>query len=136
INSNWSTAHFEELKFPRTAGTDHNRMAMCNSFHRLLFLWLYILCLCQYSSLVSGTTRDYFGAKRRLMRHLTNDSEIVREIRPARDNNTSVNIKVRIHLREIANVDEKNQLVQTTVWLRLDWNNPFLTWDPVEYGGV
>lgn len=53
---------------------------------------------------ILGTTGDYFDTKRRLMRYLTNDSEIVREIRPARDNNTSVNIKVRIHLREIANV--------------------------------
>jgi nicotinic acetylcholine receptor len=30
----------------------------------------------------------------------------------------------------------KNQVVRLTVWLGLDWNNPFLTWDPAEYGGI
>ena len=27
-------------------------------------------------------------------------------------------------------------MVQLRVWLGLDWNNPFLTWDPAEYGGI
>jgi hypothetical protein len=30
----------------------------------------------------------------------------------------------------------KYQVVRLTVWLGFDWNNPFLTWDPAEYGGI
>ncbi|CAB3999799.1 neuronal acetylcholine receptor subunit alpha-10, partial [Paramuricea clavata] len=59
------------------------------------------------SSLVSGTTRDYFNAKRRLVEYLTNDSEIVKEIIPAPDFNTPMQVKVRITLHQIADVVQK-----------------------------
>jgi hypothetical protein len=55
-------------------------------------------------SFVLGTTRDYFDAKRRLVEYLTNDSEIVKEILPAPDFNTPMQVRVRITLHQIADV--------------------------------
>ena len=103
--------------------------AMCNSFISFLLLFAVF-------SLVSGTTKDYFDAKFRLMKYLTNNSELMKEILPAQDINTPVNVNVKIYLRQITNVDEKHQAIRLTVWLRFNWNNPFLTWDPAEYGGI
>ncbi|XP_028397250.1 neuronal acetylcholine receptor subunit beta-3-like [Dendronephthya gigantea] len=31
---------------------------------------------------------------------------------------------------------EKNQEIRLVVWLRLQWDNPWLRWDPKEYGGI
>ncbi|XP_028410151.1 neuronal acetylcholine receptor subunit alpha-9-like [Dendronephthya gigantea] len=105
-------------------------------FIRLLMLVFYAMCLNPPSYMVLGTTREYFDAKYRLVKYLTSDSETVKEILPAHDINTTVNVKIRIQLRQIATVDEKNQAVRLTVWLRFDWNNPFLTWDPANYSGI
>ena len=38
------------------------------------------------------------------MEYLTNNSEIVKEILPARDNNTPVDVKIKIKLRQITDV--------------------------------
>jgi hypothetical protein len=32
--------------------------------------------------------------------------------------------------------DEVNQALRLNVWLRLYWNNPYLTWDPADYGNI
>ncbi|XP_055376631.1 neuronal acetylcholine receptor subunit alpha-7-like isoform X2 [Condylostylus longicornis] len=37
---------------------------------------------------------------------------------------------------QIIDVDEKNQLLVTNVWLKLEWNDMNLRWNTSEYGGV
>jgi hypothetical protein len=32
--------------------------------------------------------------------------------------------------------DEKTQIMQTNIWLRMSWVDIYLTWDPAEYGGI
>lgn len=47
--------------------------------------------------------------------------------------------KLNAYLLSIHSVsfqDEVNQALRLNVWLRLDWNNSFLTWDPAEYDNV
>ncbi|KAF0300448.1 Neuronal acetylcholine receptor subunit alpha-7 [Amphibalanus amphitrite] len=39
-------------------------------------------------------------------------------------------------LQQIIDVDEKNQLLITNVWLNLEWNDVNLRWNASEYGGV
>ena len=50
------------------------------------------------------TNRTYFDAKTRLVKYLTNNSELMKEILPAQDINTSVDVNVKIYLRQITNV--------------------------------
>ncbi|XP_028409934.1 neuronal acetylcholine receptor subunit alpha-9-like, partial [Dendronephthya gigantea] len=61
---------------------------------------------------------------------------IRKQILPTRDINKAVNVKIRIRLRQIASVDEKNQAIRLVVWLRFQWVNPFLTWNASEFGGI
>ncbi|XP_069672480.1 neuronal acetylcholine receptor subunit alpha-7-like isoform X4 [Periplaneta americana] len=37
---------------------------------------------------------------------------------------------------QIIDVDEKNQLLITNIWLKLEWNDVNLRWNSTEYGGV
>ncbi|XP_048583820.1 neuronal acetylcholine receptor subunit alpha-9-like isoform X2 [Nematostella vectensis] len=39
-------------------------------------------------------------------------------------------------LNQIVDVDEKNQLLTTSTWIRQIWYNPLLTWNVTEYGGL
>ena len=48
-----------------------------------------------------GTNRTYFDAKTRLVKYLTNNSELMKEILPAHDINTPVDVNVKIYLRQI-----------------------------------
>ena len=51
-----------------------------------------------------GTNRTYFDAKTRLVKYLTNDSKLMKEILPAQNVTTPVDVKVKIYLRQITNV--------------------------------
>ncbi|VDM26320.1 unnamed protein product [Toxocara canis] len=58
-------------------------------------------------------------------------------IRPVRFvNSSSVVIEFGIAMILLINVDEKNQIMQTNVWLTLKWNDFQLRWDPANYGGI
>ncbi|XP_028409509.1 acetylcholine receptor subunit alpha-like [Dendronephthya gigantea] len=65
-----------------------------------------------------------------------NDSHTRKEILPAVDNNKPVNVEIGLKIRQIANVDEKNQVIRLILWVTLQWRNPYLMWDPAEYGGI
>lgn len=36
----------------------------------------------------------------------------------------------------LINVDEKNQIMQTNVWLTLKWNDCHFGWNPQDYHGI
>ncbi|RCN50788.1 hypothetical protein ANCCAN_03174 [Ancylostoma caninum] len=36
----------------------------------------------------------------------------------------------------LINVDEKNQILQTNVWLTMKWNDFQLRWNPMDYGRI
>jgi len=47
-----------------------------------------------------------------------------------------LNLTFGITLQQIIDVDEKNQLLITCLWLNLDWMDYQLHWNVTEYGGV
>ena len=53
---------------------------------------------------ILGTGNDYFDAKVRLVKYLTNNSALMKEILPVRDMNSAVNVSVKIYLRQITDV--------------------------------
>ncbi|BFY97022.1 hypothetical protein BsWGS_00062 [Bradybaena similaris] len=57
-------------------------------------------------------------------------------IRPVVDTNTSLMINFSLALSAIINVDSKNQMIITNVWLQMYWYDFQLEWDPEEYGGI
>ncbi|XP_028397345.1 neuronal acetylcholine receptor subunit alpha-5-like [Dendronephthya gigantea] len=113
-------------------------MAYCSFLQMLLVCFFYLAYFCQRFRLASAGTiaGDHIAERHRLLEFLTNNSDIKKEILPAPVINKPVNVEVRIKLRQIADVNEKNQAVRIVVWLRLQWNNPLLRWDPEQYGGI
>ena len=39
-------------------------------------------------------------------------------------------------LQQIVDLDEKNQILTSNIWLSLYWNDDGLVWNSSEYGGV
>ncbi len=39
-------------------------------------------------------------------------------------------------LQQIVDLDEKNQILTSNIWLNLDWVDYSLVWNASEYGGV
>ncbi|CAH3126211.1 unnamed protein product [Porites lobata] len=57
-------------------------------------------------------------------------------LRPVLKKSEAVNVTFGISLHQIIDVDEKNQLLQTSLWIRQVWHNPFLAWNKSQFGGI
>ncbi|XP_063375441.1 neuronal acetylcholine receptor subunit alpha-7 isoform X1 [Cydia amplana] len=56
--------------------------------------------------------------------------------RPVANESEPLEVKFGLTLQQIIDVDEKNQLLITNIWLSLEWNDYNLRWNDSEYGGV
>ncbi|XP_053973342.1 neuronal acetylcholine receptor subunit alpha-7 isoform X1 [Hylaeus anthracinus] len=56
--------------------------------------------------------------------------------RPVANESEPLEVKFGITLQQIIDVDEKNQIVTTNAWLKLEWKDYNLQWNESEYGGV
>uniref|UniRef100_A0A914GQE7 Uncharacterized protein n=1 Tax=Globodera rostochiensis TaxID=31243 RepID=A0A914GQE7_GLORO len=56
--------------------------------------------------------------------------------RPVRNSSDVLLIDVGASLIRIIDVDEKNQVLTTNLWLEMRWNDAKLQWDPYKYGGI
>ncbi|XP_014681775.1 PREDICTED: acetylcholine receptor subunit alpha-like isoform X2 [Priapulus caudatus] len=56
--------------------------------------------------------------------------------RPVPNHTSCVAVKLGLKLTQLIDVDEKNQIMKTNVWLRQEWVDYKLAWNPLEYGGV
>ncbi|GAU97758.1 hypothetical protein RvY_08998 [Ramazzottius varieornatus] len=57
-------------------------------------------------------------------------------IRPVGNNTERLTVKMGLRLSQLIDVDEKNQIMTVNVWVRQEWNDTKLKWNPKEYGGV
>lgn len=55
-------------------------------------------------------------------------------VRPVKNSSEPVIIRLGITLTQIFDLDEKNQVLTTIVWLDQEWFDEYLTWDPLEFG--
>ncbi|ESN98444.1 hypothetical protein HELRODRAFT_84500 [Helobdella robusta] len=49
---------------------------------------------------------------------------------------TPLTVKLGLRLSQLVDVDEKNQIITTNVWLIQEWMNSNLKWDPADYSGL
>ncbi|XP_014662720.1 PREDICTED: acetylcholine receptor subunit beta-like 1 [Priapulus caudatus] len=85
--------------------------------------------------LVHGSGKaDKTGHEDKLVMKLFNDYN--RLIRPVRNQSEITYCDFGVALTQIINVDEKNQIIKTNIWLRHTWNDYQLAWDPTEYNGL
>ncbi|XP_069654020.1 neuronal acetylcholine receptor subunit alpha-5 isoform X4 [Haliaeetus albicilla] len=85
---------------------------------------------------VSGVSEPSFIAKSedRLFKHLFEDYQ--RWVRPVERLNDTIKIKFGLAISQLVDVDEKNQLMTTNVWLKQEWIDVKLRWNPEDYAGI
>ncbi|XP_069138107.1 acetylcholine receptor subunit alpha-like [Argopecten irradians] len=103
-------------------------------FGRLFGLTLFLVVL---TGFITGQEPP---AEKRLHSDLLVRGRYSKLIRPSgTDGNSSVQqltVKLGMRLTQLLNMDEKNQIMTTSVWLRQEWIDGRLKWDPRAYGGL
>ncbi|KAH8414154.1 hypothetical protein KR222_009582 [Zaprionus bogoriensis] len=59
-----------------------------------------------------------------------------RLIRPVSNNTDTVLVKLGLRLSQLIDLNLKDQILTTNVWLEHEWQDHKFKWDPSEYGGV
>ncbi|KAI5722342.1 hypothetical protein M8J76_007009 [Diaphorina citri] len=59
-----------------------------------------------------------------------------RLIRPVGNNSDKLTVKMGLKLSQLIEVNLKNQIMTTNVWVNQEWEDYKLKWSPEEYGGV
>nr|CAH7717349.1 unnamed protein product [Callosobruchus chinensis] len=59
-----------------------------------------------------------------------------RLIRPVGNNSDRLTVKLGLRLSQLIDVNLKNQIMTTNVWVEQEWNDYKLKWNPDDYGGV
>ncbi|XP_048579778.1 neuronal acetylcholine receptor subunit alpha-4 isoform X2 [Nematostella vectensis] len=57
-------------------------------------------------------------------------------VRPVLKATSSVTVQLGVSLHQIIDLDERNQILISNLWVRQKWNNPLLTWDPTHFGNL
>uniref|UniRef100_A0A5S6Q6T8 Uncharacterized protein n=1 Tax=Trichuris muris TaxID=70415 RepID=A0A5S6Q6T8_TRIMR len=73
------------------------------------------------------------NAKRLLDDLLMNYNKLRRPVKNPLD---VLTIKLKLRLSQIIDLHEKDQIMTTSVWLKQEWMDNKLIWDPKQYGGV
>ncbi|XP_028322142.1 neuronal acetylcholine receptor subunit alpha-10-like [Gouania willdenowi] len=79
-----------------------------------------------------------WGAHGRFAQKLLNDlfSNYTNALRPVEDTDYIINVTLQITLSQIIDMDERNQILTTYLWVRQVWMDAFLTWKKEEYDGL
>ncbi|XP_062380463.1 neuronal acetylcholine receptor subunit non-alpha-2-like isoform X2 [Sardina pilchardus] len=59
-----------------------------------------------------------------------------RWVRPTQHSNDTITVRFGLKISQLVDVDEKNQLMTTNVWLWQEWIDYKLRWNPEDYGGI
>ena len=72
--------------------------------------------------------------QRGLLRDLFKDYQILE--RPVTNDSLAVLIQMQFYLRQIMDINEKNQILRSSIWLNLLWTDHRLAWNPSDYRNV
>lgn len=97
------------------------------SKHYVPYLTLMMLFI--YSVLCNSNVK-------RLYEDLLQRSGYNKLIRPVANNSDTLTVKLGLRLSQLIDVDEKNQIMTTNVWLTQEWRDYKLRWNKAEYGNV
>nr|CAD7590990.1 unnamed protein product [Timema genevievae] len=92
---------------------------------------LVIVVMC--GVLLPGPIKGNPDAKRLYDDLLSNYNRL---IRPVSNNTDTVLVKLGLRLSQLIDLNLKDQILTTNVWLEHEWQDHKFRWDPSEYGGV
>lgn len=109
-------------------------MIMMKSPVRDFFL-LSTLCAVSYATIPApGEFVSLAEMEDLLLRNLFQNYQ--RWVRPIQHANDTVTVRFGLKISQLVDVDEKNQLMTTNVWLWQEWTDYKLRWNPADYGGI
>uniref|UniRef100_A0A8C7WT74 Cholinergic receptor, nicotinic, alpha 10b n=1 Tax=Oryzias sinensis TaxID=183150 RepID=A0A8C7WT74_9TELE len=78
------------------------------------------------------------AAQGRFAQKLLNDlfSNYTSALRPVEDTDNIINVTLQITLSQIIDMDERNQILTTYLWIRQVWMDAFLSWRKEDYDGL
>ncbi|XP_076439162.1 uncharacterized protein LOC143278035 [Babylonia areolata] len=76
----------------------------------------------------------FFSEEQELMHALVGQYE--NSVRPVYDANDAVDVSLGLTLTQILDLDEKNQVLTTNVWLEATWYDQRLGWNSSDFGGI
>ena len=82
-----------------------------------------------YFIILSLKSIECSPSEKTLVRKLLRDYEPL--ARPVSDSRMPVTLTIIVTLKQIVDLDERNQILKTNIWLEYYWNDTNLTWDPV-----
>uniref|UniRef100_A0A8C5DX63 Neuronal acetylcholine receptor subunit alpha-2-like n=1 Tax=Gouania willdenowi TaxID=441366 RepID=A0A8C5DX63_GOUWI len=80
-------------------------------------------CFCQISSTTERLLENLFARYNKLSRPVKNTSD-------------TVHVHFGLSIAQLIDVDEKNQMMTTNVWVKQEWNDYKLRWNPEDYENV
>uniref|UniRef100_G3W2V9 Cholinergic receptor nicotinic alpha 10 subunit n=1 Tax=Sarcophilus harrisii TaxID=9305 RepID=G3W2V9_SARHA len=91
---------------------------------------------CAYISpfLLSGSQ----AAEGKLAQQLLHDlfTNYTSALRPVEDTDQALNVTLDVTLSQIIDMDERNQVLTLYLWIRQEWADAYLRWEPEVYGGL
>jgi len=75
---------------------------------------------------------------RRLLDYLlrSNEGEYDANARPVREQNTTMDISLELHLNAVMDVDVKKGIMKSNGWVGFSWMDEYTTWEPADFGGI
>uniref|UniRef100_A0A8C4NLA3 Cholinergic receptor, nicotinic, alpha 5 n=1 Tax=Eptatretus burgeri TaxID=7764 RepID=A0A8C4NLA3_EPTBU len=101
-------------------------------FHNLMHLWV----VNKFIIVHTGSTMAQYlvQIEDHLMKTLL--MEYRKWVRPVHWLDEAVKVKFGLAISQLVEVDGKNQLMTTSVWLKQEWTDVNLKWNPDNYGGI
>lgn len=70
----------------------------------------------------------------KLRRELLTNMDVM--VRPVESPSDIVSVDFSMTIRSLSDLDDKRQVLITSVWIAQKWQNPFLQWDKDKFGGL
>ncbi|XP_005447677.1 neuronal acetylcholine receptor subunit alpha-5 [Oreochromis niloticus] len=100
-----------------------------------LTLLLPLVCWCYLChSLRIPKLSSYAKAEDKLFKYLFKNYQ--KWVRPVEYLNQTIRVRFGLAISQLVDVDEKNQLMTTNVWMKQEWTDMKLRWNPDEYLGI
>ncbi|XP_054873527.1 neuronal acetylcholine receptor subunit alpha-10-like [Amphiprion ocellaris] len=99
-------------------------MKLCSgSMATLLIICFTPVCLAAHGRFAQKLLTDLF-------------SNYTNALRPVEDTDYIINVTLQITLSQIIDMDERNQILTTYLWIRQVWMDAYLTWRKEDYDGL
>ncbi|XP_056301677.1 neuronal acetylcholine receptor subunit alpha-10 [Danio aesculapii] len=100
-----------------------NPRVILASFYLIASVGFFPVCLCAQGRYAFKLLKDLFV-------------NYTSALRPVEDTNNIINVTLQITLSQIIDMDERNQILTTYLWIRQVWFDAYLTWNTTDYDGL